>query len=50
MPIDVLGARPAIGSLDPDRVVAIAFSPDGTLIASAGDDGDVKLWRVRSES
>jgi WD40 repeat protein len=28
-----------------ERICSIAFSPDGTLMATASDDGTVKLWR-----
>jgi len=32
-----------------ERVVALAFDPTGTTLASAGFDGDVKLWDAKSE-
>ena len=30
------------------RVTALAFAPNGGLLATAGEDGDVKVWNVRS--
>jgi WD40 repeat protein len=31
-----------------DRVWALAFSPDGNLLATGSPDGTVRLWRAAS--
>ncbi|MFM7425111.1 MAG: NACHT domain-containing protein [Elainella sp.] len=32
----------------PDWIWSVAFSPDGATLASAGNDGDLKLWQVET--
>ena len=29
-----------------DYVLSVAFSPDGTMIASCSDDRTIKLWTI----
>ena len=29
-----------------DRVMSVAFSPDGTKIVSGSDDGTIKVWDI----
>lgn len=29
-----------------DRVLAVSFSPDGSLLATASRDRDVRIWNV----
>ena len=40
---------PSTGDADKDESIlqnALAFSPEGALLATAGDDGVVRVWRV----
>jgi WD40 repeat protein len=33
-----------------EHVYAVAFSPDGTLLATSGESNLVTLWRVESQA
>jgi hypothetical protein len=44
--IDVLSACTATSSNSSTLVWDVAFSPDGSLLATAADDGRVKIWKM----
>jgi WD40 repeat protein len=45
----LLAAAPAGGSEAPTRdVSAVAFSPDGAMLATAGADGTIRFWEISS--
>jgi len=39
--------RKLVGHFRGSSVTSIAFSPDGTTLATGSDDGTVKLWRIK---
>ena len=47
---DAATRQPVFAGRHDDMVWAVAFSPDGTLLASAGEDGILKMWDVPAGS
>jgi WD40 domain-containing protein len=46
MPLAAPFPEPAVGALHVARCVSVAFSPDGTRIASGSVDNTVRVWPV----
>ena len=42
----VSGYSPVLDIAVPGGISALAVSPDGTLLATGNDNGDVNIWRV----
>ena len=48
LPNGVLARLGSLGMRHHDCVTALALSPDGKLLASAGDDKTLRLWNVET--
>ncbi len=48
LPLAAAPAELVVQSGHSSRALSVAFSPDGALLASSGEKGDLKLWDVRS--
>jgi len=40
----------AVIQVAPEHVYDVAFSPAGDVMATAGDDGEVKFWKIADQS